>query len=36
MNFIERIVVTINEFLGGFLHAGSSLSSQISLGLGLL
>ncbi len=36
MSPIEFIQLQINEVLGQLIHAGSSTSSQIALGLGLI
>ena len=35
MSLIETIQLQINEVLGQLIHAGSSMSSQIALRLGL-
>jgi hypothetical protein len=35
MNVFDSILVSINEVLGQFLHAGSSMSSTAALALGL-
>ncbi len=35
MNPIELMIVAFNEFLGAFVHQGSSMSSVAALNLGL-
>lgn len=35
MNPLESLQLQLNEVLGQLIHAGSSTSSQIALGLGL-
>ncbi|WJY67191.1 hypothetical protein CAURIS_01300 [Corynebacterium auris] len=36
MNLIEQIQLQINEALGHLIHLGSSTSSTVAVGLGLL
>lgn len=35
MNFIEQFQLMINQFLGGFVHEASSMSSGLALALGM-
>lgn len=35
MSPIEMLIVAFNEFLGGFIHQGSSMSSNAALALGM-